>query len=812
MGSFVQDFRYALRQSGRSPAFSVTTILSLALGIGATVAVFSVVYGVLLHPFPYRDVDRLCNVSVRDAQGAIFDEFFLGPELVQAAKLHAYESIATWRHENMSVTGGDIPEAVNAYYGIGETFPTLGVPPLLGRNLGPSDAPDGQEPQPVVELHFRFWRRHFNGDPSVIGKTLELDHRVYTIVGVTRPEFTWDWGADLYLPQAMSDQRGGGVVAKLRRGVSLAAADAELQPLLQQFAKEHPREYSPNYFADLHPIAWEVTRNIGGTIWLLFAGVGLLLAIGCSNVSILLLARNAGRQHEFAVRSAIGARSSRIVRQLMTESLLLAAAGTALGALLAYKLLALIVAWLPKHSFPPDVSIRLNLPVLLFSVALALGTTLLFGLLPAIQMANPQIGSALQSGPRTMSGTVRSRRLHAALVAGQIALTLLLLSTAGAAMQGFVRLLRVPLGYDPHNIVAVGIPLHENSYTTWHARTHYYEQLRDSMAALPGVTAASIAGNGIPPNSGWDLPFELREAPALAPEAQTVRIDFVDSNYFSTLRTPVIAGRIWTPAEIANAAGLVLVNESFVRRYDSSRNIIGHFVRIPKLQNSPPGVLTAPGADGWLQVIGVAGDAVDAGIDRPVMPAIFAPYSLTLMYGTEILIRTRSAPPGLADSLRKQVAAVNPEQQTYSAISDLEKWITDEPVWARSRLISALFAGFSILALALSAVGLYSVASYAVAQRTSEFGIRIALGATPSHILRMVVASAGNGVGLGIVTGLFLRLGAQRTLAAWAGITGSPVLFILGAALLLMVAALLAALPPARKALAVDPVAALRSE
>jgi putative ABC transport system permease protein len=815
-GAFVdsigRDVRFALRQLVRSPGFSVTAILSLGLGIAATVAVFSVAYGVLLHPFPYRDVDRLCNVSVRDAQRATFDEYFLGPELMQVSKLHAFESIATWRRENMSVTGGDVPEAVNAYYGLADTFPTLGVAPLLGRNLGPADAPDGQEPQPVVELHYRFWQRHFNADLDVIGKTLELDHKAYTIIGVTGPGFTWDWGADLYLPQAISDQRGGGLVAKLRRGVSPAAANAELQPLLLQFSKEHPREYSPHYIADLHPLAWEVTHNIGSTIWVLFAGVGLLLAIGCCNVSILLLARNSARQHELAVRLAIGAGNSRIVRQLMTESLLLAVVGTVLGVGMAYRLLALIVAWLPQHLFPPDVSIRINLPVLLFSVGLALVTTIIFGLLPALQMVHPKIAVAIQSGSRTMTGTLRSRHLHSALVSGQIALTLLLLSTAGAAMEGFVRLLRVPLGYDPHNVVAVGIPLHENTYTTWQGRTSYFEELRASVASLAGVTAASIAGNAIPPNSGWELPFELRGTQALTPDARLARIHLVDSNYFNTLRTPLIKGRIWTPAEIANAAGLVLVNESFIRRYDPSLNAVGHFLRVPKLQNTSPQVLMAPGADGWLQVIGVVGDAVNGGIDQPVEPAIFAPYSLEGLGGTEILVRTHSAPRGLVSSLRKQIAAVNPEQQTYGTISDLEKWIEDEAVWGRTRLISTLFAGFSILALALSGVGLYSVASYLVVQRTSEFAIRIALGATPSHVIRLVTASAGAGVVPGIAAGLILSIGFERILAAWAGITSSPLLFISGAALLLLATAAIASLGPTRRALSVDPMIILRSE
>jgi hypothetical protein len=234
------DLHYGIRQLIKSPTFTVTAVLSLALGVGATVAMFSVVYGVLLHPFPYADVDRMCNLSLRDQRGEIFDGWFRGPELRELRNVHSFESIATWNRHDLTLTGGDVPEEVVAYYGIGESFPTSGVPAWLGRNLGPSDSPDGQEPQPVVELHYRFWQRHFKGDREIIGKTLELDHKKYTVVGITRPNFTWDWGADVYLPQEISNPEGGGVVVRLRSGTSPAAANAELQPLLDHFAKEHP--------------------------------------------------------------------------------------------------------------------------------------------------------------------------------------------------------------------------------------------------------------------------------------------------------------------------------------------------------------------------------------------------------------------------------------------------------------------------------------------------------------------------------------------------------------------------------------------
>jgi predicted permease len=476
MPTFLQDLRYSLRQLIRDPGFALTAILSLALGIGATVSVFSVIYGVLLHPFPYANVDRMANLSISTPRGDIGDAVFLGPQLRELRKVHAFEAIATWNQRDLTVTGRDIPENVIAFFGIGDTFPTLGVSPLLGRNLGPSDSPDGQEPQPVLMLHYRFWQRHFNGDPAIIGKTLEVDHKAYTIIGVTRPNFTWGWGADVYLPQEITNVQGGGVVVRLRPGVSLAAADAELQPLLEGFAKEQPRWYPPKFKVDIRPLTYETTRNMSSTLYLLFAAVAMLLAIGCSNVSILLLARGTARQHEFAVRAAVGASSYRMVRQLLTESLLLALTGTALGILLAYRLLSLIVGWLPQHMFPPDVAIRINMPVLVFSAGLALLTTVLFGLVPALQVAKPEISQVMQSSTKRSAGSVRGRKLHGALVAGQIALTLLLLTAAGTAIDGFVRMMRVPLGYDPHNVVSVGVRLHENTLTSWEARVTYFEQ------------------------------------------------------------------------------------------------------------------------------------------------------------------------------------------------------------------------------------------------------------------------------------------------------------------------------------------------
>jgi predicted permease len=810
ISSLVSDVRYALRQLMKNPGFALAAILSLALGIGATVSVFSVIYGVLLHPFPYANVDQLANLSLSDPRGEIFDAGFTGQQFRELRNVRSFEGIATWDSRHLTVTGHDVPENAIAFFGIGETFSTLGVPPLLGRNLGASDSPEGQEPLPVLMLHYRFWQRHFNGDPGVIGRTLELNHRLYTIVGVTRPHFTWGWGADVYLPAEAT--QGGGVVVRLRPGVSLAAADAELQPLLERFAQERPHSFPPKFKVDIRPLTYETTRNMGGTLYLLFAAVAILLAIGCSNVSILLLARGTARRHEFALRSAVGASSVRIVRQLLTESLLLAFTGTALGILMAYQLLQLLVAWMPRGMFPPDVAIRINVPVLVFASGLALLSSVIFGLVPALQMAKPEIGQVMQSSTNRTAGSVHGRRLHSALVVSQIALTLVLLTAAGAAVRGFLHLLSVPLGYDPHNVVSAGVPLQDNTYMTWEARLNYFEQLRASVAALPDVVSASIATNATPPHSGSEQRFQLRDKPSSSPEAQTARVHFIDSGYFSTLQMPLLQGRTWSAAEVSRGASLVVVNQTLARRYYPNGDIVGHAIKLSALPSGSPNALKASGADDWLQVIGVVGDSLNDGLDHPVKPAIFAPYSTLMWMGTQILIRTRVAPEPVLYSIRKQLATVSPDQQTYGIIRDLQTWIRDEPEWARGRLISALFAGFSIVALFLSGVGLYSVLSYSVAQRANEFGIRIALGATRRHVLRIAMASAGVSVGAGIAVGLALSLGLNHVVIAWVGIPTNHPLVVLSVSFLLVVVAGMACFVPARKALSIDPIAALRSE
>jgi predicted permease len=410
MLTFLQDVRFAFRQFSNHAGFALTAVLSLALGIGATVSVFSIVHAVLMNPWPYAGADRICTISLLDKAGKEDNWSGLsGPQIRQLRQAHSVEDVLSDNEWSLTVTGSDVPEDVQGIYLTGSGLQFLGLPAMLGRNFLPSDAPDGQEPPQVVVLSHKFWQRHFNGDPSVVGKPIQLVHKTYTILGVLPPRFTWEDG-DVYLPMNLSSSQTvtyGGYI-KLKPGVTQAAAAAELGPMFQQFAKESPTHFPKQYKLAVRNISYRYMHELGSTLALLFGAVGLLLAIGCGNVSILLLARGTARQHEFAVRSAVGASGFRLIRQLLTESLILAITGAGLGVLLAYRSLGWIVAALPEYSFPHEADFHVNVPVLLFSVGLAVLTGVLFGLFPALQMARPEISQVMQSNTRKVAGSVRA--------------------------------------------------------------------------------------------------------------------------------------------------------------------------------------------------------------------------------------------------------------------------------------------------------------------------------------------------------------------------------------------------------------------
>jgi putative ABC transport system permease protein len=809
--TLLQDLRFALRQIFRNPGFSITSILSLTLGIGATVAVYSILYDAVLHPWPYAGFERVCDVWLTDNGGHEDTWGLTGPQIRQLRQAHAVEDVVASTYTEETVTGSDIPEDVIVDAMTGSHFQFLGLNPLLGRYFTPADAPDGKDPQPVAVLGYKFWQRHYRGDPSVLGKTIQLNHKSYTILGVMPVRFTWRDG-EVYIPLRMASDQQHRYAAqfKLKPGVTLSAATDELRPLYQQFDKQTPNLFPKQYKLSVRRTAETYTQDLKKTMYLLFGAVSLLLAIGCGNLSILLLARGSARQHEFAVRSAVGASGLRIVRQLLTESLLISLVGAGLGVFAAYWAIGFLVPRLPAQSYPYEADFHINLPVLCFSVFLAVLCGIVFGLFPALQSVHPQISQVMQTGTRRLTGSVGGRRLHTALIAGQIALALLLMTAAGAAIQAFRSMLRVPLGYQPQHVMSVIFPISEDAHTTWADRTRFFTQLRDKIALMPGVLSAGVSTNATPPNSGWRQPIEILGKPAS--QSQEARLQFVGSEYFTTLQIPVLSGRLWDQSEIARGATLVLVNQSFVRHYLSDGETATHSVRMPQFATLPPTAQAANGATGWLEIIGVVGDSLNEGLDKPVAPAIYAPYTLLTLPFMQVLVRTQGDPLAMLHSIQQQIASVDADQQIGADVRDLEGWIQREPEYARGRLVSMLFAAFSVLALVLAAVGLYSVVSYTLLQRTSELGVRIALGAQRSHVLWIVGVSTGTGVGLGILSGLALSFGLNRMIAQWIeNGTRNPVV-ALGAAALLLAVAVLASLVPARRALAINPIEALRSE
>ena len=812
MHTLLQDLRYSTRQFIKHPGFTWTAVISLALGIGAATAVFSVIYAVLMNPYPYPAADRIVRLTTFSVAGSGDPVYLNGNEIQTLRQSPVVESVLAMDYQRLMLTGQDLPESVNTASLISNGFQDLGVPPSLGRGLWSSDAVDGQDPRPVALLSYRFWRTHYLSNPDIVGHALQLDHKNYEIVGVAAPRFTWG-DADVYLPLKLMRDPGRTVIVNLllRPGVSRATADAALQPLVEEFARYMPNDFPDVFKVHVLGLNDGVVGSMGGTLYLLFGAVMLLLVIGCGNVSILLLARGTARQHELAIRTAVGAARTRIIRQLLTDSLLLASIGAVLGIVTSYGALALIQGLLPRSTFASEAVIGINLPVLLFSIAAALGTGVLFGLWPALQLSRTHIGELLQSGARRVVGSVRGRRAHNTLIAGQMALTLLLLAGAGSAMKGFFQIIHQPLGYDPHNVLSVGIPLRENSYRTWAERAAYFEELRQKVAEVSGVTEAAVSTDATPPQNGWIMGVESLGKPVINPPM--VSVNLISPQYFAVLRIPLLQGRIWNDAENSRGAYVAVINRTLAQRYFPNDDAIGHSLKMPGIEGNPATILSPPkiGAS-WLQIVGVVEDARNDGLRNPPRPAVFVPCTLSMGEETDILVRSEASPVTLLRAIREQLRTISPDQQTSANIDDLETQLTFEPEWQQEHLAAWIFGIFSWLALALAAVGLHSVMSYTVAQRTNEFGIRMALGARRRELLRIVFRSALGSLGAGIFAGIALVLVLNQIIAKWTHVNPrDPGILLAGAILLGLVSGLACAIP-AHRASEVDPMIALRCE
>ena len=808
-----QDVRYGARNLKKSPGFTLAAVLSLALGIGATTAVFSVIYAVLIHPYPYIGADRMIRLQAEDNAGVPRNFFLTGPQLRQFRQANSAQSVLAQTNWEESTTGSELPEDVRAVFLTSNASSFFGVPAFLGRGLLPSDAPDGQDPQPIVVLSFSFWQRHFGGRSDVLGMNLGMAHKSYTIVGVLPPRFAWTF-ADVYLPLKVTNDVSDLVwvsCVKLKEGVSPAAAESEFQALLEQFAKETPKNFPVSFRVRVSRLIDEHSSSFARMLYLLFAGVTLLLVIGCANVSILLLARGTARQHELAVRAAVGAGRWRILRQLLTESSLLSLTGVALGILLAYGSLILIVRWLPRTAYPYEVAVQINAPVLCFCIGVALLTVLMFGLSPALRFSRPDLSQVMRSSSRMLAGAAGAKRTHSLLIAGQIALTLLLLAAGAAAIEGFLRLSHAPLGYDPRNTIVVGIPLHDNTYIKWEERAAYFRQLRESVATIPGVISAAISSEATPPMNGKDETAEIMGQQAI--EDRRIRLSMVSPEYFSALHVALLEGRTWDEAETMQGAHVAVINQTMAREYWPDGAVLGRRLRMPQVKNEPIR-LAAPGSDQWFQIVGVVADARNDGLANPVKPAVYVPYTIWMELYIHILVRTQSLPASVFRSVRTQVRSVDPDQQVEGEGQSvtLEELVAKMPEWQQGYLASMLLGAFALVALVLALVGLYSVVSYSIAQRTGEFGIRMALGAQRREVLWLVFSGTALSVGSGVAAGIFLSLSLAKILARWTEGGSSDPLLLLFVALLLMGASGFACLLPASRASLIDPATALRCE
>jgi predicted permease len=816
------DIRYGLRALRRNPSFAAVAVLSLALGIGATTAMFSLIYAVLLHPFPYAGADRIMNPVIINEQHPDEPQWFpLNKAQFGEMRLAGpVDSLLGFNNSHMEITGDGLPEAVYGVYLTENAGSFFDVRPLLGRNIEPPDAENGGHT--VVVLNYRFWQRHFGGDPHVIGQTLEIDHASYTIIGVMPRSFAFNdttGVGDVYLPDSL--MRGLPNVPymmyipwiKLRPRMTRAAANAALEPIVRQFAKEHPERFPDHWHLALQPIIVPYQQETGQTLTLLLAGVVLLLIIGCANASILLLARGRARQHELVIRTATGASRWRIVRQLLVEAVVLSCTGAVLGVGASYWLARLPLS-LSADSFPAESVIRINAPILGFSVVLALLCGTLFGLIPALRLSRRD-STHVPPGRQISVAAAPAKHRWSVLIAAQVALTLLIMTTAGTAIRSFLALMQMPLGYDPAHVMGLGIMLHVHDTGAWgriqshDGRSTYIEQIREKIASVPGVTTVAVSTDATPPYAGAERSFVIGgTADRDKPQA---RVMLVGPQYFAALRIPLLQGRLWNADENARGDFVAVVNRAFAARYLFPSNALGRQLRIPSLTTQNRFATTSAQSTAWRQVIGVVGDARDDGVDRPVVPAIYLPYSALMLPYVQFLVRTQGEPLPYLHDIRAAIASVVSDQEISNGAAPLDENIERDAQYSRQRLFSILFGVFSALALALALVGIFSTVAYSVAQRTKEFGLRLALGAPRAHVLwiaaRIALVSAAVGIALGLACDSFLG----AILARWMQNAFAAV-SLFAAAAILALSALLACLVPARHAIAVPPSEALRYE
>ncbi len=801
-----QDFSFALRQLHRHRVYALTAIISMALGIGATAAVYSVLYGVLIDPYPYRDADRLAFITFQTKQGRGEIPFTLS-EFDQLRRTKSVEDALAQNDESMVATDGEIPQSVKVLEISASGFQLLGAPPLMGRVFTASEAREGVAPPPVAVISYLFWRSHFASDSHVINKVLELNQHKYTVIGVVGPRFTWH-DSEVYLPMptGMDPKRRFETLVRLKPGVSTAAAAGELTSIIEQIRHAEPLLLpKEGYTIRVETLNDWLLGQFKGTLFVLFAAVALLLLIGCGNVSILMLARGTARLQELATRLAVGASRLRIIRQLLTEAVILAVTGGALGMALAYAAIHFIVGLLPEYSIPHEVVIHLNVPVLLFSTAVSVSIGILAGLSPALQFSNPHISQMVQSSG-TRSTTSQGARTRTALIMGQIALTVLMLAGAGAAMRNFVQAYTSRLGFDTHNILMLDLAFPEKSFATWQAGVKYHDALLETIKATPGVMSVASSLTATPPRGRWLQPVEI--VGGGPDQGLQSNIALISADYFSVLRIPVLEGRNLSREELNRGAHFACVSKTFADRYFAGANPIGRMILPTRLSDLPSDLITAPNLKEPFQIIAVVGDVRNDGLHRPVLPEVYLPTSIITAPGDTIFVRTSGNPASLVHAINVNIRAFNQNQAVYRATSFDEFFSMF--IWSHERFIAALFGVFSFVALGLAAIGISSVVAYSVEQRTREFGIRMALGAPQWNVLLLTVASTARTTGVGVILGILLSVGLSNSVQRWTESSMRDISVLSIISIVFLFASTMACVLPARRATRVDPMIALR--